>query len=638
MKLNFVGNLEELRKGIEIFKERFNFSTGENGILVEVKNGVGNIEVAFEDGKGKIYYRDKIHFFRGLITFMQGLKEGGNFKKIEDIHFDTVGPMFDVSRNRVLTVDSIKDYLVKLAAMGINMMMLYTEDTYTLDDYPYFGYMRGRYSHEELVECDDFADIFGIEVIPCIQTLGHLRHALKWPYASDMKDNQDILLVGEEKTYDFIESMIRASSSAVRSKRIHIGMDEAYDLGLGQYLKKHGYRRRFDIMNEHLDRVLEICDKYELQPMIWSDMYFRLGSKSGAYYDINADIPEDVKKNVPKEVDLVYWDYYNHEEDFYIDFIKEHQTFDNNIVFAGGVWTWYGPTPNFTKTYITTDPALNACKAKGVRDVIATMWGNNGGETNLFAGLPGLQLFAEHTYNEDVDKEAMKERFEFIMGVPMDAMEDLEDLDVIPGLTDYGMYERSNLPSNTNPPNPTTPLLWQDIMLGLFDKHIEGLELGKHYENVAKNLLSHRDSYPKWHYIFDLPYNIANVLAIKADIGCNMKKAYDNNDRDGLRDIKDNLLPELYKRIKALRLSHRSQWFKTNKSFGWEVLDIRYGGLLTRIDTAIERIGAYLDGSLNSIEEFEEERLYFTGERQNEKEVLGYWVHQYSRIATVNDI
>ena len=36
--------------------------------------------------------------------------------------------------------------------MGLNSMMLYTEDTYTVDNYPYFGYLRGRYSKEELKE------------------------------------------------------------------------------------------------------------------------------------------------------------------------------------------------------------------------------------------------------------------------------------------------------------------------------------------------------------------------------------------------------------------------------------------------------------------------------------------------------
>ena len=35
--------------------------------------------------------------------------------------------------------------------------MLYTEDTYEVDNEPYFGYMRGRYSADELRELDDYA-------------------------------------------------------------------------------------------------------------------------------------------------------------------------------------------------------------------------------------------------------------------------------------------------------------------------------------------------------------------------------------------------------------------------------------------------------------------------------------------------
>ena len=46
-----------------------------------------------------------------------------------------------------------------------------------------------------------------------------------------------------------------------------------------------------------------------------------------------------------------------------------------------------------------------------------------------------------------------------------------------------------------------------------------------------------------------------------------------------------------------------------NKPFGWEVHDIRYGGMMARFETVQLRLGAYLDGSLERIEELEEERL-----------------------------
>ena len=73
--------------------------------------------------------------------------------------------------------------------------------------------------------------------------------------------------------------MIKAAAAPFKTKRIHIGMDEAWKLGQGNYLKLHGYRKKIDIMSEYLGRVLQITDRLGLRPMIWSDMYFRGASK-----------------------------------------------------------------------------------------------------------------------------------------------------------------------------------------------------------------------------------------------------------------------------------------------------------------------------------------------------------------------
>ena len=47
--------------------------------------------------------------------------------------------------------------------------MLYKEDTYEVNEEPYFGYMRGRYSKAEMKQIDAFARSIGITVVPCIQ-------------------------------------------------------------------------------------------------------------------------------------------------------------------------------------------------------------------------------------------------------------------------------------------------------------------------------------------------------------------------------------------------------------------------------------------------------------------------------------
>ena len=85
-------------------------------------------------------------------------------------------------------------------------------------------------------------------------------------------------MVGEEKTYVFIEQLLRAVSGTFRTRRVHIGMDEAWSLGLGNYRFKNGFVPSHQLMEQHLARVCAIAQKYSLQPMIWSDMYLRAAS------------------------------------------------------------------------------------------------------------------------------------------------------------------------------------------------------------------------------------------------------------------------------------------------------------------------------------------------------------------------
>jgi hypothetical protein len=50
---------------------------------------------------------------------------------------------------------------------------------------------------------------------------------------------------------------------------------------------------------------------------------------------------------------------------------------------------------------------------------------------------------------------------------------------------------------------------------------------------------------------------------------------------------------------------------RENKAFGFDTIDLRLGGLQNRIRTAEKRIKAYLDGTIDKLEEFDEPRLFF---------------------------
>ena len=59
--------------------------------------------------------------------------------------------MLDCSRNAVMKVSKLKEFIDFLSKAGYNALELYLEDTYEVEGEPYFGYMRGRYTDRKSV-------------------------------------------------------------------------------------------------------------------------------------------------------------------------------------------------------------------------------------------------------------------------------------------------------------------------------------------------------------------------------------------------------------------------------------------------------------------------------------------------------
>ena len=630
MKIRLIGEIETLLPGIEALLPDLGAALAEDGIVVHVDRAANGLEVGLADGAGYIRYERKHQFFRALGLLVQHGAGGADFRVQETQQFDQVGPMFDLSRNAVLTVDAFKTMLNRLALMGMSTVMLYMEDTYEIEGEPYFGYMRGRYSQAELREIDDYADRFGIEAFPSIQTLAHLEEFLKWEPVSHYRDTKGALIVGDPRTDALVERMIAAASAPFRSRKIHLGMDEAEELGRGKYLDKNGYRERFDIMIEHLDRILAVVRRMGLKPMMWSDMFLKLAVGNAGtehnYYDKNTVIPEEMARRIPKDIDLVYWDYVHQEPEEYESVIANHRPLGCNLAFAGAVWIFNTFGVNYGMSLGASDTALQVCKKEGIREVYATMWGDDGNEGNPFAALLGLQLYAEHAYSEGKPEWAhIAARTKLCTGIEADAFLRLKDLDETPGTE----------PLNRKQSNPSKFLLYQDVLLGQFDKQIEGLPLNDHYARLEETIRGDRDPDAALDYLFEMPEKLGAALKRKSEIGIALKQAYDANDKASLRRIAEDELSAIADAVRALREAHRAQWMRMFKPFGWEVLDIRYGGVLTRLDTAATRLVAYSDGKLPRIEELEQERLvYSTANRFNHRGIG--WSSYYYRMASPN--
>ena len=125
--------------------------------------------ISWDGSRAQLSGAGEAQFFRGLGLLRERLGGGtAPFEQTEAPVFRGLGASFDLSRNAVMTVDALKRMLCRMALMGYNEAYLYTEDTYALPEYPFFGYQRGRYGAEDLRALDGWAAALGIELIPCI--------------------------------------------------------------------------------------------------------------------------------------------------------------------------------------------------------------------------------------------------------------------------------------------------------------------------------------------------------------------------------------------------------------------------------------------------------------------------------------
>ena len=499
-----------------------------------------------------------------------------------------LGVMIDCSRNAVMKPEAIKHFANIIRKMGYDTLMLYTEDTYEVDGHPLFGCMRGRYSKKELRDIDEYCAKIGIELVPCIQTLAHLNGMFKWSKYAEINDCNDILLVEDDKTYELIESMFSSISQSFSSKKIHIGMDEAYNVGMGKYKNIHGECDRFEVINRHLHKVCEIAEKYGFEPMIWSDMFCKLALDTDDYYTTEGAEVIKEKSNLPDNVSLVYWDYYSTDYNHYVKMINANKLFGRRVYFAGGAWTWRGIAPDNRFSIKTTEPAVKACRDCGIDGMLFTIWGDDAAECLPHTVLPSLMYAAEASRgNYDID--SIKEKFNRITGYDFDSFMLLDEIDLPDGNHD-GQYCAGKY------------RLYNDLFMGLKDylcKNSDNL----FYEKLAERI--HNTKKCGFEVIFDAYESLARVLAVKSDLGLRTREAYKSADKEELKKIICDY-DILVERIEEYHTLYQKSWFEFNKPHGFEIQDIRLGGLIQRVKSCRARLEDYINDVVSEIPELEE--------------------------------
>ncbi len=532
-----------------------------------------------------------------------GAALGGIAETVAPTGFKRRSVMFDCSRNQVFTVDSLQRRLVQLALLGYNEAWLYCEDTYQLAGEPFFGHMRGGYSAAELHAIDAQAARLGIELSGCIQTLGHMEQALKWREVyGDITDCPGVLLPDEPRTYELIGKMLHFWSENLRSRRLHIGFDEAHNLGRGQFFDRFGHEDGFAIFTRHLQKVAAMCRDCNLKPMIWSDMYFRLANPKREYYNLDYPVPDAVKREIPPEVGIVYWDYYHRDRRFYREYFAAHRQFGNPIAAAAGIWTFNKLWYDRELTLGTITPMIAEARAAGIDDFTFTLWGDDGSYCHIDSAMLGLAEGAELLWGGDAAGAPLKHRFRSLNIMDYDLAVNTARLVERHYDNGSGLFWENNLNSYSS------AIFWDDILLNLGFRNMivnspeNAVLLTADYAWVAEFLNTNKPSGEAGKYAAAL----ADLLTRKLALQRRLRTLGAGSRADGIKTLADKELPRLIAAYETFAELFRRQWLAAAKPFGLEVIQQRLGGIIFRLGEARRRLHEYADGDVLAIPELAE--------------------------------
>ena len=525
------------------------------------------------------------------------------------IYLETAG-------NAVPKTDTVRRFIDYLAVFGYNRFYLGCADTFRIEGEPYFGYMRGAYTAEELCDIDGYCKSKNITFVVNTQTLAHQKCIPAYERFKKIIDIQDTLLADNDETYEFIEEMIATLSKCLSSKTIHLGMDEAFCLGGGKYYKTHKKVDRKEIFLKHLIRVCKIAEKYGLTCEIWGDMFFY--SLSDGEAD-DKTVLENLRRNIPENLKIVCWSYLNSDKEYIKQLLIKNKRISSNLALARTLFNWTGFVPDNENSVRNFGNVVSACDGTGVNDIMLTMWSDSGGDGSIFSVLPAMYACSQIYQGKASSIETIdKEPFYKATGISFD---DFMLLDKLNKPYDGKSYESVN--------NKTFIYLYNDPFIGLFDSMLSD-GLARAFSGVSERLKAVDGG--QFQYVFDTVIALADALCIKCDLGKRIRENYLKANRSELKRIADKEIPKLSELLYILFDKLSAQWERELKPFGLEVQTARIGTLLLRLKHVAKKLGDYSAGRISAIEELEEKQEKF-GYRSNATEddyFLMCWVNIFT--------
>ena len=344
-------------------------------------------------------------FFYGVQTFQQLLAKPSQVPGllIEDApDFPRRGYMLDVSRCKIPTMESLKSLIDSMSLLRYNELQLYMEHSFAFAGDERVWYDTTPLTPAEIMELDRYCRDRFIELVPNLNSFGHLERWLKFKeyrhlaespepwYCKEWDAWYQSTLTPGEAALAFIDRLYAEILPNFTSGTLNVGCDETLELGHGrsrELCEKHGIHR---VYLNHLAELAKLAAKYGRKIQFWGDIILHEPEL----------IPE-----IPDGVTALAWGY-EATHPFREQCAKFH---DAGIPFyvCPGTSSWNSITGRTVNMLQNIATAAREGRKAGAAGMLLTDWGDGGHHQYWPLSWPGVAAAAGWSWNASAEIEGL---------------------------------------------------------------------------------------------------------------------------------------------------------------------------------------------------------------------------------------
>jgi hexosaminidase len=309
----------------------------------------------------------------------------------------TRGYMLDISRDKVPTVATVKRLATDLVGLGYNQLQLYTEHTFAYPGHEAVWGLASPYTPGEICELDQHCRTLGLELVPCINTMGHwerwLQHPeyfqyAECPYGWRRADGHGMAhgstLTPSAESLRLLEALMQAYLPLFSSNKVNIGGDEPWELGMGRSRERCEQEGRLTVYLDFLRQIIALAKKHKPEVQFWGDSVL--------------EAPELWSPPEPGTTALLWGYEAGHP---FAAQIAQLARQGQRCILCPGTSTWNSLGGRLENALTNIAEAAQAAEAPNCDGLLLTDWGDHGHHQPAILSLPAILACAKSGWQSD---------------------------------------------------------------------------------------------------------------------------------------------------------------------------------------------------------------------------------------------